>query len=75
MAALISALFSTVAMNLPLPSGSSPELKPPLRARICDSRMAVANSLSELLISVSLRLRKTKICGSAPASSNALAVS
>ena len=74
-AAFTLTLFNTLAMNLPLPSGSSPKLKPPLNAKIWDWRMASDNSSSDWLISASLRLRNTKMRVSAPASSKALAVS
>ena len=71
----ISLLFSTLAMNLPLPSGSSPAENPPHRASIWHSDMFFFISAMERKISSLLRLQKVVILTSAPALRKALAVS
>ena len=75
MACATRALLSTLAMNLPLPSGSSPAEKPPESIRIWQPSMAAPISSMERRTSSPVRLRNTPNCTSAPALRKALAVS
>ena len=62
-------------MNFALPSGSSPPEKPPGSMTIWLSRMALTSAAQLSVMSFGVRLRMTRISGSAPARANALAVS
>ena len=75
MADLISSLFRTLAMNLPLPSGSSPAENPPESIRIWQLSMFSRISAMESKTSWSVRFLNTVVLTSAPAFLNALAVS
>ena len=63
------------AMNLALPSGSSPPEKPPGSMTICASSMALTRASQLAVTSAGVRLRMTRVWGSAPAARNARAVS
>ena len=68
-------LRNVVAMNLPEPSGSSPEEKPPGKAMICALLTAARISLMESSMACGLRLRMTTGVTTAPARSKARCVS
>ena len=63
------------AMNLALPSGSSPPEKPPGSMTIWEASMAFTRASQLAVTSAGVRLRMTRISGSAPAARKALAVS
>ena len=65
----------TLAMNLPLPSGSSPAENPPESMSIWQVRIPAAISSIESKTSLSDRLRNTVMRTSAPALRKALAES
>ena len=75
MAAPTRALLMTSAMNLPLPSGSSPEEKPPQNARIWLSSIRFASVSMEESTSAGVRFLNTYGRTSAPALRKAFAVS
>ena len=62
-------------MNLPDPSGSSPAEKPPGIMRICDSLICLVSSVRDCSTCCDVRLRKTEMLASAPASLNIFAES
>ena len=62
-------------MNFALPSGSSPPEKPPGSMTIWLLSMALTSALQLSATSAGVRLRMTRISGSAPARAKALAVS
>lgn len=62
-------------MNLPEPSGSSPPENPPGRKTIWAFFSFSVKALTDSVMAAAVRLRSTRISGSAPASANALALS
>ena len=74
-ASAIRGFRNMVAMNLPLPSGSSPALKPPGSMMIWDSLIPFTMAWIVSSIAWAVRLRMIKILLSAPARSKARAVS
>ena len=62
-------------MNFALPSGSSPPEKPPGSMTIWLLSMALTRASQLAVTSAGVRLRMTRISGSAPARAKALAVS
>ena len=74
-ASLIFAFWKAVAKNLALPSGSSPAEKPPGNMMIWAWLMAFSNSSTDSRMSAAVRLRNTFVTTSAPARSNAFALS
>ena len=62
-------------MNLALPSGSSPPENPPGSMTIWLAAMALTSASQLSATSAGVRLRTTRISGSAPARAKALAVS
>ena len=63
------------AMNLALPSGSSPPEKPPGSMTIWEASMALTRASQLAVTSAGVRLRMTSTSGSAPAARKARAVS
>jgi len=74
-ASVIFAFLNAVAKNLAEPSGSSPAENPPGNMIICDLSIAFTNSSTESRISSAVRFLNTLTIVSAPALSNALALS
>ena len=74
-AAATEALHSTEAMNLPLPSGSSPRENPPDSISMCERDRLLQNRPMESITSCPVRFRKTSDITVAPASRKALAES
>ena len=74
-ASLISGFLKNAVINLPEPSGSSPPENPPGINIICDIFTLSAKSSTERITCSALRFLIIKISGSAPAASNAFAVS
>jgi len=74
-ASFILALRKAVAKNLAEPSGSSPAENPPGNIIICDWLIAFSNSSTDSLMLAASRFLNTLTIVSAPALSNALALS
>ena len=74
-ASLTCGLRKKEVMNFALPSGSSPPEKPPGIIIICAFAIALANAATDSSICALVRFLMTKISASAPAFSNARAVS
>ena len=75
MASMSFALRNTAAINLPLPSGSSPAEKPPGNMTICDLEIRLAISSTDSFSSAASLFLMMKMSVSAPARSKALALS
>ena len=69
------ALRNAVAKNFADPSGSSPAENPPGNIMICDCPIAFSNASTDSRISSALKFWNTLTITSAPAASNALALS
>ena len=74
-ASLIRGLRNIVAINLPLPSGSSPALKPPGIITICELLIYLTIASTDSSIAAAVKLRTIKVLASAPAASKARALS
>ena len=74
-ASVIFAFLNAVAKNFADPSGSSPAENPPGNMMICDWSIAFTNSSTESRISSAVRFLNTFTIVSAPALSNAFALS